>query len=568
MNFNNRYQAEPRNDGNELVRKYSVVVVVLGALLSQTSLRSQDIDKIGAAKPFTLQGSLNLQGNHFASSFGNSTGRPSASATLFLSAAVGVYGIQFPFSAHLTTSETTFRQPFNEFGVSPTYKWITGHFGYRSVNYSQFTLSGQRWLGAGIDFKNDWLRASTMYGRFQAATEADTSHRAPAIFKRMGYALKLGVGSENNSIDLNFFKGWDDSSSVKTVAPELMPLPAENVAIALSSRFGIIDQMLSMEFEIAGSAYTRDLGSSDENVNELPGFIASLVPIKSSTRANYAIKGALNFSRQSLRVSLRYERVEPDFQSMGVGYISGDHEDITIAPSVSLLSQLRLNASIGLRRNNLLNDRLTTTKRFILSFGGMWQASDRLGIDARYSNFSASSSDGRVRVTDTTRIENISQTISLGPRYTFGEPGAQHSISFQTLVQNYDDRNLISGSLSNNNSSTYSLNYSGNVSEITLNGSATYMRARAATYHTTTISGNAGASKALFENTFYVSVNLSLSRVESDVPSDIQILPAFTLSYRLSEKDNFTLTSQLSHRAGNGQPSTEIHTNAGYSRSF
>lgn len=547
---------------------YLIILNLLRMAICFGSMQAQDLSEIGSGKPFSIQGSLSIQGNHFYSSLENTTGRPNQSAYLALAPTIGIYGIQFPFSIHLTTSEATFRQPFNEFGVSPTYKWITGHFGYRSVSYSQYTLSGQRWLGAGIDYKNDWIRASAMYGRFQAATEADTSRRAPAIYKRMGYAFKLGAGSDNNSIDLSFFKGWDDSSSVQRINSDLMPLPAENITIGLSSRFGIISQVLNIEFEVAGSAYTRDLGASDENVNEVPGFVKSLMEIKSSTRANLALRGALNYFQQPLTVSVRYERVEPDFQSMGVGYITGDHEDITIAPSVSLFSRLRLNASVGLRRNNLLNDRLTTTKRLILSFGGMWQATDRFGIDARYSNFSASSSDGRTRVTDTTRIENVSQSISFGPRYTFGDRDAQHSLSFQTLIQRYDDRNLLSGSLSNNNSSTYSLSYSANVSEITLNGGATYMSARAATYNTTTISGNAGASKAFYENTLVVGLNVSLSHVESAGTSDIQILPSLTLSYRLSEKDNFTLTSQLSHRAGNGNPSSEVHTNAGYSRSF
>jgi len=35
--------------------------------------------------------------------------------------------------------------------MSPYYKWITIHVGYRNINYSQFTLAGHTILGAGIE---------------------------------------------------------------------------------------------------------------------------------------------------------------------------------------------------------------------------------------------------------------------------------------------------------------------------------------------------------------------------------------------------------------------------------
>ncbi len=60
-------------------------------------------------------------------------------------------GISLPFSAVLGNQGSSFRQPFNQFGVSPTYKWATVHAGYRNVSFSPFTLAGHTFLGGGVE---------------------------------------------------------------------------------------------------------------------------------------------------------------------------------------------------------------------------------------------------------------------------------------------------------------------------------------------------------------------------------------------------------------------------------
>jgi hypothetical protein len=62
-----------------------------------------------------------------------------------------VLGVQMPFQFLFGNFENRFYQPFNQYGISPRYKWLTVHAGYRNVNFQPYTMAGYRLLGGGID---------------------------------------------------------------------------------------------------------------------------------------------------------------------------------------------------------------------------------------------------------------------------------------------------------------------------------------------------------------------------------------------------------------------------------
>ena len=73
-------------------------------------------------------------------------------------------GVSLPFSMVLGNQGASFRQPFNQFGVSPTYKWAMVHAGYRNVQFSPFTLAGHTFLGGGFEINPGKLRLGAVYG--------------------------------------------------------------------------------------------------------------------------------------------------------------------------------------------------------------------------------------------------------------------------------------------------------------------------------------------------------------------------------------------------------------------
>ncbi|MGB4775201.1 MAG: hypothetical protein WBP45_08515, partial [Daejeonella sp.] len=87
-----------------------------------------------------------------------------------------LYGWSVPLGfTYSNQSKGAFQQPFNQYGLTPTYKWVTGHLGYSSMSFSNYTLNGHLFNGAGIDLAPAGrFKFSAMYGRLQKAVKTDT----------------------------------------------------------------------------------------------------------------------------------------------------------------------------------------------------------------------------------------------------------------------------------------------------------------------------------------------------------------------------------------------------------
>ena len=106
-------------------------------LLSCGALHAQELSTLKDQKPFAINGSLGL-----SSSFYNVSGIPERQSPfsygINASATISVYGISMPFSLtwYNHSKKGSFYQPFNQFGISPTYKWLKVHLGYRNLTFS------------------------------------------------------------------------------------------------------------------------------------------------------------------------------------------------------------------------------------------------------------------------------------------------------------------------------------------------------------------------------------------------------------------------------------------------
>ena len=178
-------------------------------------LFSQDIGNISKQKPFTFHGSIGLDLMAYAVD-GIPARQLPFSWLLSANATASIYGIEFPFSFVFSDQQRSYAQPFNQFGISPRYKWITVHLGYRNVTFSNFTLAGHTFLGYGIELNPGIFRFGFIYGRFDRKTATSPVFETDSLphYKRKGFAVKLGVGSEKNFFDLIFLRIRDDSSSI------------------------------------------------------------------------------------------------------------------------------------------------------------------------------------------------------------------------------------------------------------------------------------------------------------------------------------------------------------------
>lgn len=159
---------------------------------------AQDIEQMIKQKPFVINGTLGLGVGTY-----NSSGIPArqrAFSYLFNGApTVSIYGVSFPFSVVVSDQQRGFTQPFNQYGISPTYKWITVHAGWQSIQWSPYTLAGYNFLGGGVELNPGKLRFGFIYGRFNKAIEEDpaliTAFSQTPAYKRTGFSTKLGWGT-------------------------------------------------------------------------------------------------------------------------------------------------------------------------------------------------------------------------------------------------------------------------------------------------------------------------------------------------------------------------------------
>ncbi len=375
-----------------------------------------------------------------------------------------IYGISIPFSAVVSEQQRTFRQPFNQYGISPKYKWITIHAGYRSIHFSDYTLAGATFLGGGIELQPGLLRVAAIYGRFQKAVGEDTlaPYLVVPAFKRMGYAFKMGFGSRTSFVDFILFKAKDDTASLRKIPQKMDVLPAENLVAGVNSHISF-GRRIHFNGEIAASAFSRDIRAPEYDVGDNPtlNMFKNLFTVRTSSHANTATKAALRFDLKKFYLNVKYNRIDPDYQTLGAYYFNTDVENITLAPALYLLHRkLNITTSIGRQRDNLNNQKLATTKRTIGSLNIAINPNESFFLNMRYGNYNTNQAAGIRPLTDTTHVQNISQNFMLAPRINLKQGDNLHLISLVFSMQSFIDQNPITKILTDSKSLTISPSYS------------------------------------------------------------------------------------------------------------
>jgi hypothetical protein len=307
--------------------------------------------------------------------------------------------ITAPFSFNLSQQDQTFRypQPFNQFGISPTYKFVNLHVGYRSLNFSEFTLAGTIFLGVGVEVAppNSFVKVSAMYGRLAKARLAgglnDLELGIPS-YERWGYGTKITLGKNGQEVDLVLFRGRDDPFSIPdSSAAKLKITPAENLVTGINVRRNIGNR-LSLNVEYALSAYTKDNrdtkteSASYEYANHLGGLFTPTI----SSQFNSAFQGQMSYKANAYQLNFKYRRLGPDYKTMGSPFMNNDFEDITGGVATAFFkNRLNVSTNVGVQQNNLNHNQETQVKRFIGSINTSFAVSDKLNFSVAYNNFNS-----------------------------------------------------------------------------------------------------------------------------------------------------------------------------------
>ncbi|MDP4256024.1 MAG: hypothetical protein Q8938_18595, partial [Bacteroidota bacterium] len=131
------------------MRRKVVILLVVAVASRAFSAGAQDIGTWGSQKPVSLRGSAQIRGIFYGAS-GIPDRRTPFSYLFAGNLTADLYGVSIPMNFSISEQDRSFSQPFNQFGISPHYKWITLHLGYRNISFSPYTLAGYTLLGAGV----------------------------------------------------------------------------------------------------------------------------------------------------------------------------------------------------------------------------------------------------------------------------------------------------------------------------------------------------------------------------------------------------------------------------------
>lgn len=476
----------------------------------------------------TYNGNIGLN-SEFYSASGVAGRRPANAQRGAISTTVTLFDqISLPFEFYFTSRQTGFRQPFNQFGVSPRIgDWLTLHAGYYSAQLSDYTFGDTRLLGAGIELHPGAFRLSALYGRSQAAIAPDSVQGIIGVYKRTMWGGKIGYGRDNGfQVGLNLWHSIDDSNSIKGTPVGVAP--TENIVSSFNLSFPVAGNVLRFSSEVAVGAFSNDIRIGEFNGG---GPIRSLFLARGSSQVDGAAKAALTIApAHSFSLRLGTQWVGPGFVSLGYAQLPNDMFEWTVAPSAKFLQdKVSVRASFGRRSNNLRNNRFATTNRTIFSLGANAQASEQFGVDLQYSNYGMLSTPKN----DTLRIENVSQSITLSPRYMFQAFDVPNNLVLSYSYQDVNDKNVLT-SATNRNRSQSATSVWAFAFPSSLNFATTILwtSCTVATLKTGITSFSETAGYQFFQNTLSTSLTLGYSIIKA-VSSDGQFTGSLNLSYAI-----------------------------------
>lgn len=536
------------------------LAVVLTLLLIGSAASAQDLSSLGQTEPVKFSGAVELRGTLYRMD-GLPARREPFSWLLVGSPTLALYGVSIPMSFVVSEQERAFRQPFNQFGLSPTYRWATVHLGYRNVNFSPYTLGGHTMLGGGFELRPGLLRIGFMAGRLNRATVVDTTRQAlvPYSFTRRGFAAKVGVGSESNYFDLSFLKAADDSTTIPdgVGAYEYPVSPAANSVLGYQLRLTLL-RHFTLESDGAASVFTRDvnspiaLDSLDEPVlDRLQGFM----PLNATSELNAAASVSLGYLRQGNGLKVAYKRIDPEFKSMGTYFFNSDLESWTLMPSAVLFKNaVRLNGSLGFQRDNIQNQKEASNRRVIGALNASMQFSPQFGLDLMYSNFSNDQKARTERFADSLRIVQTTQTLGVMPRFLWATAELQHVVSASANVSRLDDFNNYLGEGAQRNSIAtrqayvhYSVTFVPRQLTVYVGANRTALRSDA--FDDLYQGVNAGANVRLFESALDVGVMVSFTQNRGESTKANILNTSLNASYRFSKHQRVRLGMFLTNNA-------------------
>lgn len=338
---------------------------------------AQDFTDIGKRKPFVLSGSVGAQ----ASTRLNTQAAYSDPFSYLFNLQLNpvIYGFSMPVSVSFADNRFSYSQPFSRFSIQPTYKWITAYLGRTSMDMHPYGLSGHQFDGVGISLQpsNFPLKFMAMYGRLEKARAdsggaRENSFQTLSSYKRSGYAFKVDFEHKGQKVGVHFFRAADKTSSLPAWARENMAPQANNV-LALDFSFTLYKD-LYLQGQTGFSHYISDLSAEKTGRHHR----------NPSASWSSAVKAGLAYKW----LNLAYERISPEYRTMGAYYFNQDFENLVLS-FAHTFSFADVRAEIGWQHDDLKATQQNRTDRVVGSAYANFRINEHFTTSASYSNFTS-----------------------------------------------------------------------------------------------------------------------------------------------------------------------------------
>lgn len=539
--------------------------MLLCGILCTKNAFAQRLDDVGKKDPLSITGSIaTSQTGYFAS--GISARRDPYNLYLSGNLNLDLYGWSVPLGFSFSNqSGSAFQQPFNQYGLSPTYKWITAHIGYSSMQFSDYTFSGHQFNGIGLELAPAGkFKFSALYGRLQKAAFADaTAETVTAItpaYKRMAYGFKAAYGGEKSEVGISVFKARDILASNPYIEKNAVIQPQDNLAGGLNWR-KLVLKKLALTGEVALSVLTRDVLAETDSLGNIR---QGLLITNTSTTMYTAYKTGMAYNAQKFVIGGSYERVSPEYKTLGAYYFANDFENITANFTTRMLAdKLSLAANTGLQRDDLRNTKQSRMKRFVGSATVTGQLSKKLNLNAGYSNFQSyinikSSFNQINQLTpydnlDTLNFTQIARNFNFSGNYIVRQDKQQTrmlntSISAVVSADEQGGKKQETGGRFFNFNSSYSINFI--PKNLSVSASLNANRNYAGTIRSTMAGPTVAVNKTFFEKKLRTSLSSSYNAAYANGQKNNSLINArFNSNYAIKKKHQLSLATVVLSRS-------------------
>ncbi|MFV0539456.1 MAG: hypothetical protein ACK5M3_19130 [Dysgonomonas sp.] len=370
-----------------LLISLTTLLIITTANTQAQNFRIEDMKNLfGKGNPLKLTGGFSA--NSVFNAGNGASGRDPWAYYLNGNVNLNIYGlVNLPFSFSLTNSGSSYKLPSspNRLSIHPSYKWVTGHIGDVSMSFSPYTLNGHIFTGAGVELSPDGWEFAALYGRFQKAVEYDEIQPAfLPTYKRMGYGVKAARIKEKYQVSINLFGAKDNISSLAIAPDSLGITPMENLAGSVSFMYKPV-KFIELSGEYGLSMLTADRRSANDNMD---GILGLWTGSNMSSAVYHAFKAQLSYVGETNRFGIGYERIDPNYRTLGAYYFTNDIENITVNAYQSFWeNKMSASLSIGYEHDDLEKSKASASSRVVGSANVTATFSERVNANLSYTNF-------------------------------------------------------------------------------------------------------------------------------------------------------------------------------------